>query len=79
MHIRFGDPVFNLLAVKSGEPINLEKPMHIAFWPDICVAFSTHSIQASNLLFIPSNISMDDSAACIMVCSIMANDSKLSS
>ena len=79
INVRFGDLAFNLLAGESGEPLNLEKAVHFAFWPDICAAFSMDSIQASNLLFIQSNISMDKSAACIMVCSIMTDDSKLPS
>ena len=40
------------------------------------VAFSMDSIQASNLLLVPSNISMDANVACIMVCSIIMDDSK---
>ena len=71
IHIRFGDLAFNLLAVESGECANLEKTMCIAFCPEICTAFSMDSIQASNFLFVPSNVSIDDSAAYIMVCSIM--------
>ena len=31
VHVRFGDLVFNLLAVKSRDPVNLKKAMHIAF------------------------------------------------
>ena len=31
IHISFGDLGFNLLAVKCGEPVNLQKTMHIAF------------------------------------------------
>ena len=33
----------------------------------------------SNLLFVPSNISMDAFAACIMLCFIMMDDNKLPS
>ena len=39
VHVRFGDLVFNLLAVKSQEPVNLEKAMYTAFCPDICAVF----------------------------------------
>ena len=31
VHIRFGDHTFNLWAVESGEPVNLEKAIHIVF------------------------------------------------
>ena len=77
IHIGFGDPVFNLSAVEGGEPVNLERAIHIAFWPDICAAILLDFIQASNLLFVPLKISMDARAACIMVCSIMMDGSKL--
>ena len=52
VHVRFGNCVFNILAVKSADPVNLEKAMHIAVWLDICTAFSIASIQASNLLLL---------------------------
>ena len=75
VHIRFGDLAFNLFAVESRELVNLEKAMHIAFCLDICAAFSMDSVQVS--IFFPPNIFMDNSTACIMVCSIMMDDSKL--
>ena len=37
------------------------------------------SAQASNLLFVPLKVSMDNSAACIMVCFIIMDESKLPS
>ena len=79
IHFMFVDLAYNLLAVKSREPIYLEKAVHIALWPKICTAFSKNSIQASNLLFVPLNVSIDESPACIMVCFIMMDDSKLPS
>ena len=66
-HIKFGDLVFNLLVVSYGEPVSLEKAMCIAFWPEICVMVLVASVQASNLLFIPLNISIDVKAACNIV------------
>ena len=30
-HVRFGNLVFNMLAVDNGDPIGLEKAMHITF------------------------------------------------
>ena len=72
----FDDLAFNLLTVKSAAPINVERAMHISFWPDICTEFSIASVQASNLLYVPLNICIDVNAACNIVCSIMMDDSK---
>ena len=39
INIRFGDYAFNLLAIESGEPVNLEKAICIVFWLNIHAAF----------------------------------------
>ena len=76
VHVKFGDHAFNLLADDSGEPVNLESVIHTAIRPDICAAFSMDSFQSSDLLFVPLKVSMDVSAAHLMVCCIIMDDTK---
>ena len=67
VHVRFGDQAFNLFADDNGEPVILENAIHSVSWPYICTVFSTGYIQASNLPFMPSKVSIEDNAAYIMV------------
>ena len=74
-YVKFGDVVFNLLTINNGDPVSLEKAIHMVFSPDICATFSIASVKALNLIFVLSNISIEAKAACNLVCSTITEAS----
>ena len=76
-HVRFGNLVFDLLAVDNRDPISLEKARHIAIRPDNCASFLIASVKDSNSLFMPSNISVYVKAAYIIVWPIITKANEL--
>ena len=63
---RLSDYMFNLFAEDSVEPVILDNFMSSMSWPDICAAFSIDSVQALNLLFVPSMVPTEDNTAWLM-------------
>ena len=77
--MKFGDLAFHLFADKSGQPAIMENAIYNVSWSDICAASSMDSVQALNLFFVPSKVSIEDNAAWIMVCCIITDNNRLPS
>ena len=73
VHIRFGDQAFNLFADDSVEPVIFGKMLCIMCPNQIFVLHFYFSVQASNLPNVLSEVSIEDNAACIVVCFIITD------